>query len=476
MPSGPTRECHICAASSNHTRFKMLLKQYEDALRQAAALPEPARTSTLALLKTFDVRDEAGNAIEIRHLSMPDATGLPSQSDISAMVTKALADTVAKGQAKLERNPLGIDRKSGGIPAEVRRGQLKNFKGDQGHERAFRFGSWALATMGHEKAIGWCADQGIVIAKSQAEGVNSAGGFLVPEILENDLIDLRLEYGVFRAQANVVPMRSDVHTRPRRTGGLTANFVGEGSAGTKSQKTWDAVNLTAKKLMVLAISSTELNEDAIISVGDDLAGEIVYAFSQKEDECGFNGDGTSAYGGIEGVTHRLTSINGVDDGAGLVLGTGSLFGSYALADFHNAVARVPSYARRNAKWYCSPTFNDSVMQTLITALGGTTASDVVNGARAMFLGYPVVLTEVMPTEPADSQVACLFGDLRKAADFGDRRQTTITFATSGMCDGVDLFSTDQVGIRGTERFDINVHDVGNATTAGPVVGLISKAS
>ncbi len=281
---------------------------------------------------------------------------------------------------------------------------------------------------------------------------------------------------MFRRESNVVPMRSDLHTRPRRTGGLTASFVGEGVAGTKSAKTWDAVNLSAKKIITLAIASTELIEDAVISVGDDLAGEIVYAFSQKEDDCGFNGDGSSTYGGIQGITSKLVTINGVDDGGGLVVATGNNYSEFVLSDFNKTVARCPSYARRNAKWYCSPTFNDAVMQRLALAVGGATASDVLDGGRLRFLGYPVVLCENLPTTEANSQVACLFGDLRKSSDFGDRRQTAITFATTGTVDGIDLFSTDQVGIRGTQRFDINNHDLGSATVAGPIVGLITAAS
>jgi hypothetical protein len=36
---------------------------------------------------------------------------------------------------------------------------------------------------------------------------------------------------------------------------------------------------------------------------------------------------------------------------------------------------------------------------------------------------------------------------------------------------------DEVAIRGTERFDIVVHDVGdNAGNTGPIVGLITAAS
>jgi HK97 family phage major capsid protein len=59
----------------------------------------------------------------------------------------------------------------------------------------------------------------------------------------------------------------------------------------------------------------------------------------------------------------------------------------------------------------------------------------------------------------------LFGDLTKSSTFGDRRQTTISVS-----DQV-YWANDQVGIKGTERFDIVNHDIGTATVAGPVVAL-----
>jgi len=42
--------------------------------------------------------------------------------------------------------------------------------------------------------------------------------------------------------------------------------------------------------------------------------------------------------------------------------------------------------------------------------------------------------------------------------------------------GVSVFETDQYAVRTTERFDIVAHDLGTATVAGPVVGLITAAS
>ena len=36
--------------------------------------------------------------------------------------------------------------------------------------------------------------------------------------------------------------------------------------------------------------------------------------------------------------------------------------------------------------------------------------------------------------------------------------------------------TDQIGVRGTARFDIVNHDVGDTTNAGPIVALCGGAS
>src|SRR5205085_2587133 len=114
----------------------------------------------------------------------------------------------------------------------------------------------------------WCRDNGVTVAKAQSEGVNSAGGFLVPTPMMDAIIDLREEFGVFRKSAQIIPMSSDTLAWPRRTGGLTANFIGEAVSVTESSATWDNVNLVAKKLGVLTRISTELSEDALVSIAD----------------------------------------------------------------------------------------------------------------------------------------------------------------------------------------------------------------
>lgn len=360
-------------------------------------------------------------------------------------------------------------------------GQVKNFIGKDRQDaamKAYRFGQWLFGSLfGNQKSAQWCLDNGIEM-KAHTEGINTQGGVLVPEEFETTLIDLREQYGVFRQNARVEPMASDLKRVPRRTGGLTAYFTNETASITESTAGWDSVQLTARKLGVLTRFSSELNEDAVVNLSDWLAGEIAYAFAQKEDDCGFNGDGTSTYGGIVGVRSALTNLSGtIANIAGLQVGTGNAYSELTLADFHGVVGKLPVYAQGRAKWFVHNTFWSNVMEKLIIASGGAVPVDIVNGAPSRkFLGYPVVISQVMPATEANSQVCALLGDLTLGAMMGDRRATTLAL------DNSVYFASDEIALRGTERFDIVAHDVGNASATaasrvpGPIVGLITAAS
>jgi len=64
-----------------------------------------------------------------------------------------------------------------------------------------------------------------------------------------------------------------------------------------------------------------------------------------------------------------------------------------------------------------------------------------------------------------STIQVYFGDLRMASTFGIRRGVSIR------ADETFYFASDAIAIRGTERFDINVHERGDASNPGPVVAL-----
>ena len=274
-------------------------------------------------------------------------------------------------------------------------------------------------------------------------------------------------------------MNSDTKLIPRRTGGLTAYPVGEGQTITPSDMTFDQVQLVAKKWAVLTKRSSELDEDNAINLGDKLIDEIAYIFSKTEDECGFNGDGTSTYHGIEGVRSKLLNLSATRANiAGLVVGSGNLWSEFELTDFLGVLAVLPEYANtNNTAWYMSRSFFYGTVLRLILEQGGSPGAEVIAGSRTpMLLGYPVRFSQVMPRTQANDVIPVFFGDLKLAATFGDRRGTTIDASIHAD------FANDLIALRGTERFDIVVHDIGNqsATAAlrepGPIVGLASAAS
>lgn len=374
------------------------------------------------------------------------------------------------------------------VPKNQRRGgRLKSFSAERAGSRdkaeatAFAFGQWSLACMGQRKAQQWCADHGVELVsekRTMGETSNGLGGFLVPHQFDSTIIDLREEYGMFRQHTNVVTMSRDTASRPRRAGGVTAYWVGESDAITQSDKSWDQVSLVAKKLGAIAKISNELDEDAIINVGDDIAFEIGYAFAVAEDDAGFIGDGSSTYGGVTGVTRKLRDLSSTRaDIAGLVVASGAI-STITLANLNTVKSRLPVYAQKNAKWFVSNTVYADVFEKLALAAGGATAESIVNGAATQrFLGYPVVLVPSMPSATATDTVVALLGDLSMASMLGDRRQTSVAFSDSAL----NAFEKDEIVIRGTERLDIVVHDVGNESSTatsrvpGPVVGIATAA-
>lgn len=359
------------------------------------------------------------------------------------------------------------------IRQQFRYGSLKAFKGPQAEKQAYLAGMFFLGALAKdERAVAWCKDHGIDMSFRAAlgENQNQLGGVLVPDEIEQTVIDLRESRGVARQECLVTPMASDTKFVPRRTGGLTAYFVDENptTAITESDKNWDNIRLVARALATLTRYSIQLSDDAVISIGDDLASEIAYAFADKEDRCLFLGDGTSTYGGIYGVPSVAagsvyTAISG-----------NTAFSTLDLADFEGMVGMLPQYAEANAKWYMSKAAWAASVLRLVDASGGNTYRDMTGGKRELaFLGYPVVIVQVMNTTLA-AQVSAtnvvLFGDMRQAATFGNRR-------------GISVFPSEhrymefnQIGIRGMERFDINFHERGTATVAGSLISMTLPGS
>lgn len=344
--------------------------------------------------------------------------------------------------------------------------------GSDPREMAYRSGRWfAACVAGDPLSQRWCADQGMEMRASQLSGVNTLGGYFVIPELEMMIIDLRLEYGVWRRETNVVPMLSDTKNQPRSVSGLDTYFVGEVEAPTESEMTWDMISLKARTLAALGRYSLELGEDSFVNMGEQFAKEMAWAFAKKEDESGFLGDGTSTYGGIFGLASKIADGNHAGSIYDAISGN-TAFSTLDREDFEAMVGKLPSFAEANAKWYIHKAGWAASILNLQNAAGGNTKVDLGSGPVNQFLGYPIVFSEVLNSTltAQASTIILFFGDLRLASTMGDRRGLTIESSRE------KYFTERQVAVMGTERFDINVHELGGSSTAGPILALKTPAS
>ena len=356
------------------------------------------------------------------------------------------------------------------VPAIAKKySSLKAFKGPDADLHAYRTGQWLRAMFyGDSKAQRWCVNHGMEV-RALSEGVAASGGYLVPDEMQQTIINLREEYGVFRQNCSVVPMGRDTITIPRRASGVTATFTAEAAALTESDPAFNDVQLAAKKLGVLTKVSSELAEDAIINIADYVVQEFALAFAKKEDECGFAGTGAVAYGGIIGTNVAL--IDGTHTASAVdATAATDTYAEVDADDLNAMIGRTPSYAHAGAKFYGSRIGVEIVFGGIQAAAGGNTMTDLAGKPQRQYLGYPIVVVPgtifQTATTSLDNLVMFLFGDLSQAATMGDRREIRV-----GLSEHV-YWANDQIGIKATERFDINVHDLGDNTNAGPLQAMV----
>lgn len=446
----------------------MNVSEFKSALQRAADIKGEAGmiAQKKLILEGYMITDENGLAVDPSTLDVvvrPAAPAEEMETDkmnenleekVASAVRKSLASQIADTKFAVTATPNAWENAKTW-------GRLKHLKNK---ETAYRFGSWCLAAMGHKKSADFCAKNGLVLTKGHQEGVNTQGGFLVPDLMENELITLREEYGVFRRNARVFPMQGDTLRIPKRLSGLTAYFVGETAAGTESTQTFDSVQLVAKKLMALTTVSNELLEDAVVAIGDDIAGEIAYQFAFKEDDAGFNGTGTSTYGGIVGLATALTNATYQVSTTNVTTKA-----TVTLAHVSEAFALLPAWAsqRSNVKIFCNKSTYHAIFERLAMSAGGVTAAEIGAGmSQPRFFGYPVEFSQAIayPSDN-DGQVIGYIGDLAQACYFGDKRQTSIAFSDSAL----NAFEQDERVVRGSQRFDIVCANVGSSSATGAVI-------
>ena len=130
------------------------------------------------------------------------------------------------------------------------------------------------------------------VRNALSEGVDSAGGYTVPEHITRQFIDLMRSKSVTQAAgARTVMLDTQVTNIARLASDPAADWRAENAAITTSEPVFENVQFVAKSLAVAVPVSREVYEDSV-NLSDVLMGSLAQAMALKLDQAALFGDGT----------------------------------------------------------------------------------------------------------------------------------------------------------------------------------------
>lgn len=227
----------------------------------------------------------------------------------------------------------------------------------------------------------------------------AGGGFLVPEAIRSDLLQVSLESSVVRSRAQVIPMERQRLAIPSVDstsnvssvfGGVVGYWTEEGGDATASEPKFGQVVLDAKKLTIYTEVTNELLADSGGSFAAFLNQNFGKALAYYEDDAFINGNGVG-------------QPQGVLNAAGKVAVTRNTSSTIKFADIVAMYTRMLPGSVANAVWVVAP---DAVPELLNLTTGPSgapvspalwlTNGQVVGAPVMTIFGRPVIVSEKAP--------------------------------------------------------------------------------
>lgn len=244
------------------------------------------------------------------------------------------------------------------------------------------------------------------------EGSNPAGGFIVPVVVEGQVVPLApTDMGV-RAIASVIPTSMDIKL-PRATTISTAAIKAEGTGSgvnlfTESEPTLEQFTLSAFMAGVLHQISWELAQD-VPSFQQFAVGDMLLAQQLFEENLYVNGTGTGQAQGLIG--NCGAGVTGIAAGS-------DSYASELLAATFDVQSALKTAYHQNAGWLMSRATATVIKKQQSTTNLYTPVWTRENGKDYLH-GYPVTFSTAMPSIAAGN-TPLLFGDFKQGYVIGDR--------------------------------------------------------
>lgn len=244
------------------------------------------------------------------------------------------------------------------------------------------------------------------IRAAQQVNPNTAGGFLVPNAIAQEIIK-PVDNPIFMRQiSNVQQINANVAI-PRQNTRLTAYWQGETETAVTSSVAVGQRDFKPHRVTVRTSASRLLIDQSVINVEQWLGGELDYASRLKEEEAAMQGNGVGQWLGI-----FTASADGIPTSRDVV----SAGAAIAADDIINTIMNVKATVRDRGSWVGSRQFvqlvmklKDSANQYIFTESAGI--GNVLAVGTPMFLkGRPLYESESAPTALTTGTYAAVFGD------------------------------------------------------------------
>jgi len=295
----------------------------------------------------------------------------------------------------------------------------------------------------------WADD---TVCKALAATDATAGGFIVPEEMAAEIIELlRPASVIMRMNPQIVSMDSGVLRLPRITAGASATYIAENSNMTATEPTFGQVVASAKKLAALVPVSNDLirRRNASTSIVRD---DLVAALAEKSDSAFIRSDGTA--GEPKGLRYWAPAAN-------LLTVNASVVTENVIGDLGNMVVQLMNNDTRMLRvgWLMAPRTWNALM-TMTTSQGGMVLRDEMQAGR--LFGFPFAVTTNIPinlavTGTAESELYLVdFADVVVAESTSLVLDASTEAAYHDGSNVVAAFSLDQLVVRAIMEHDLVV--------------------
>ena len=266
------------------------------------------------------------------------------------------------------------------------------------------------------------------------EGVDSEGGYLVPDEFEHTLVQALEQENIVREHAHVFTTSSGNHKIPVVTSKGTASWIDEEGAIPESDDVFGQQMIGAHKVGTLIKVSEELLNDSAFDLEGYFASEFARRIGNKEEDAFFNGDGAgkplgilAATGGAQvGVTAASATAVTADEIIDLFYSLEAPYRKNAIWVLNDAsIAAIRKLKDNNGQYLWQPALHEGTYDTLL-------------GKR--------IFTSPFVPEMKSGQKSVIFGDL-SFYWIGDRQGITFKRLNERYAD------TGQIGFIATKRLD-----------------------